>query len=67
MRKESETSVVLSPTTPNTPGDDNPVFAIPRTEVSGLWNVCVIGSRVHIYMGGCECNLCRHFRRSLIT
>ena len=29
-------SVVVSPTTPTpqTPGDDNPVFSIPRTEVS---------------------------------
>ena len=29
----SGASVVVSPTTP-TPGDDNPVFAIPRIEVS---------------------------------
>ena len=28
----SGAGVVVSPTTP-TPGDDNPVFAIPRTEV----------------------------------
>ena len=33
VEEGSGASVVVSPTTP-TPGDDNPVFAIPRTEVS---------------------------------
>ena len=36
---ESSASAVVSPTTPTpaTPGDDNPVFAIPRTEVSSFY------------------------------
>lgn len=39
---ESSASAVVSPTTPTpaTPGDDNPVFAIPRTEVSIDLTLC---------------------------
>ena len=52
---EGGDSVVVSPTTPtpNTPGDDNPVFAIPRTEVSGDTHLYP-HTQTHSYIACCE-------------